>query len=260
MKSFVQWLKKYRYKIIAGVFWIVLWQLMSMYINNTIFLASPFNVLKSLFLLCQTKDFWATIAGSFFKISEGFFLAVMCGVFLAVVTFRFVLLKEITTVFMQMIKSIPVASFVILALLWVKAKNLSLLISFLMLLPIIYINLLKGIHSADNSLLQMAKVFRMSPLRKVRYIYLPAITPHFVSACSVGLGFCWKSGIAAEVISLAQYSIGSRLYEAKLYLNTEELFAWTIVIVLISAVFEKLVMIIIQAFSKSVTRTRRGRT
>lgn len=257
MKAFKIWLNKYRYKIIAGVFWIILWQALSLYINNKIFLASPINVLKSLFSLCQTKDFWLTIASTSIKIASGFFLAVIGGIILSVVVYRYTQLKEITTVFMQTIKSIPVASFVILALLWVEAKNLSLLISFLMVLPIIYTNVMKGIQATDVSLLQMAKVFRIPKLRKVRYIYLPEVTPYFVSACSVGLGFCWKSGIAAEVISLARYSIGRRLYEAKLYLSTEELFAWTIVIVIVSALFEKLVMIMIRFFSRNITRSFR---
>lgn len=256
MVSFIVWLKNKRNKIIAVAFWIIVWQALSIYINNRIFLASPINVIKRLVSLCQTKESWLAIAGSSIKIASGFFLAVICGILLSILVYRFSLLKEITTVFMQTIKSIPVASFVILAILWV-AKNLSFLISFLMVLPIVYTNVMKGIQATDPFLLQMAKVFRISRIRKVRYIYLPAVMPYFISACSVGLGFCWKSGIAAELISLAQFSIGRRLYEAKLYLDTEELFAWTIIIVVISAIFEKLVMVMIRSFGKKVTRSLR---
>lgn len=256
MKSALQTTYKHRYRIIAIVFWIMTWQLVSMHIDNTIFLASPGEVVKSLFHLIQSVTFWETIANSFFKIAGGFFLAVMVGVILAITTYRFQVIKEITVVFMQTIKSIPVASFVILALLWVKAVNLSVLIAFLMVLPIIYTNVMKGISSTSSELLEMAKVFRISTIKKFRYIYLPSVTPYFVSACSIGLGFCWKSGIAAEVISLANNSIGEKLYEAKLYLNTEELFAWTIVIVVISAIFEKLIMHLIRLVSKRVTMVK----
>lgn len=236
------WIKQNKVKILAILFWLLVWELLSLKIQNNIFLVSPFGVVESLIELGKTAEFWSTILHSFIKISTGFIAAVVIGSILAVITCRYLLLKEIVLVFMQTIKSIPVASFVILALLWVRAKNLSILISFLMVLPIIYINVMKGIESVSKELLEMAVVFRIPKGRKIRFLYLPSVIPYFISACSVGLGFCWKSGVAAEVISLADNSIGERLYEAKLYLNTEHLFAWTVVIVIISAVFEKLIL------------------
>ena len=253
MKSVSYIIIKYRYRMIAIGFWILTWQLISMCIDNSIFLASPGEVIISLFHLIGSATFWVTITNSFVKIASGFLLAVILGVMLAIITYRYLVLKEVTIVFMQTIKSIPVASFVILALLWVKAVNLSILIAFLMVLPIVYTNVMQGISSTSTELLEMAEVFRIPVTRKFRYIYLPAVTPYFVSACSISLGFCWKSGIAAEVISLARNSIGERLYEAKLYLNTKELFAWTIVIVIISVIFEKLVMRLIRLVSKRIT-------
>ena len=98
----------------------------------------------------------------------------------------------------------------------------------------------------------MAKVFNLSFLRKMRYIYLPAVMSYFTAACSASLGLCWKAGIAAEVIGLPINSIGEKLYEAKLYLMTKELFAWTIVIVFISIVFEKFIMAIIRKIEQYI--------
>lgn len=142
----------------------------------------------------------------------------------------------------QLVKSIPVASFVILVLLWVSTSRLSTIISFLMVLPVVFTNVRGGIRQVDEKLLEMAEVFRLGIWKKVRAIYLPAVKPSFLTACSIGLGFCFKSGIAAEVIGLPANSIGGELYKAKLYLMTPELFAWTIVIVAASVLFEKLVM------------------
>jgi NitT/TauT family transport system permease protein len=126
-----------------------------------------------------------------------------------------------------------------LALVWVKSSSLSIFIAFFVVLPTVYINILKGLDNADQKLLEMTQVFRVNKYKKVRYIYLPTIKPYLIAALNVSLGFCWKAGIAAEVIGLPQNSIGEALYSAKIYLNTPELFAWTLFIILISASFEK---------------------
>ena len=112
-------------------------------------------------------------------------------------------------------------------------------IAFLMVFPPVYLGVLTGIGQTGPKLLEMARVFQVPFWRQVRYLYLPAIAPHFRSAVSVGLGLCWKSGIAAEVIGLPDGSMGERLYMAKVYFLTPELFAWTAVIVAISVLFEK---------------------
>ena len=141
---------------------------------------------------------------------------------------------------MQLVKATPVASFIILALVWVSGSSLSVLISFLMVLPVLYSAVRTGIGSADRQLLEMAQVFRLPLGRRLRAVWLPAVLPAFRQGCSVALGICWKSGVAAEVIGLPDGSIGDALYRAKITLSTGELFAWTFVIILLSAVFEKL--------------------
>ncbi len=135
---------------------------------------------------------------------------------------------------MSAIKAIPVASFIILVLIWVPSRNLSIVISFLMVLPVVYTNVLNGIASTDRKLLEMAQVFRVPLSRRIRYIYLSQLLPFLRTGFSLSLGLCWKAGIAAEVIGIPKGSIGEKLYEAKVYLQTADLFAWTLVIVLIS--------------------------
>lgn len=244
---------KYKYRFLAVAVWILIWQGLSVYIDKEILLASPLQVLQSLCKLLQTKDFYLSVFHSVGKISLGFILAVLFGIVLSLCASVNVFIKEMISVMIRLIKSIPVASFVILALLWVKSKNLSILISFFMVLPVIYLNVLSGIQHTDIKLLEMAKVFKMGRIKRLRYIYLPAVMPYFISACSVGLGLCWKAGVAAEVIGLPTNSIGEQLYEAKLYLMTKELFAWTIVIVITSAVFEKVVLALIKRLGKAIT-------
>ena len=133
----------------------------------------------------------------------------------------------------------------ICCLVWVPSRNLSVVISFLMVAPIVYQNVLGGISNMDHKLTEMADVFQVPFARRLRYLYLPQVAPFFRSACAVGLGLCWKSGVAAEVIGLPDGSIGERLYEAKVYLDTPDLFAWTLVIVLVSIAFEKLFLFLL---------------
>lgn len=245
----------------AIIFWLIIWQLIVMLLDKksgnamggNLLVAAPIETVKTLFALVRTPEFWKSVGYSFAKIASGFFLALVAGVVCAVLASVSGVVRALLSPVLRLIKAVPVASFIILALFWLSSsKNLSVLIAFLMVLPVIYTNVLQGIESTDKELLEMASVFRVSVGKRIRYIYIPAVLPYFVSACSVGLGFCFKSGIAAEIIGLPANSIGERLYEAKLYLLTEELFAWTAVIVLVSVFFEKAVMLLVKALAKSL--------
>ena len=151
-------------------------------------------------------------------------------------------------------KTIPVASFIILALVWFSSRNLAVLISFLMVFPVIYTNVLNGIIQTDRELLEMAEVFSVAAGRRIRYIYLPQVMPYLRAGCSVALGLCWKSGIAAEVIGMPKGSIGERLQQAKVYLDTADLFAWTLVIVVVSLLFEWLFLWLLDRSTRAVER------
>lgn len=225
--------------ILAIIFWLIVWQISSMIIGQEILLVSPFSSLKRLFELSMKFEFWQSILFSFIKITTGFILAFIIGIISAIIAsnkknFRILIEPLILT-----IQSIPVASFIILSLIWISSKNLSIFISFLMVLPVVYRNILDGINSISRELNDMAKVFKVSRIKKIRYIYLSEVAPYLRAACSVSLGLCWKSGIAAEIIGMPANSIGENLYKAKVYLNTPDLFAWTIVIIIISICFQK---------------------
>ena len=155
---------------------------------------------------------------------------------------RFSLLEILLRPYVLAIKSVPVASFIILALIWLRTSQLSLFVSFLMVFPVLYTNVLTGIRGADGQLLEMARVFRVPWKRRARMIYLPAVEPFLLAGCATSLGMSWKAGVAAEVIGVVSGSLGERLYDAKIYLMTADLLAWTVVIVALSAGFEKLVL------------------
>lgn len=231
-------------KFWAVAVWLLVWQGGSMLlerrlIHAALLLPSPLDALDCLFQMALTAEFWRTIGWSTVRIFGGFLAATAAASLLAVPSYRFRPVRELLAPVIACMKTIPVASFIILALVWLKSSQLSFFIAFLMVFPPVYLGVLTGIGQTDPRLLEMAKVFQVPFRRQVRYLYLPAIAPHFRSAVSVGLGLCWKSGIAAEVIGLPDGSMGERLYMAKVYFLTPELFAWTAVIVAVSVLFEK---------------------
>lgn len=225
--------------ILAIAFWIIVWQVISMIIDQEILLVTPFATLKRLLELSLELDFWKSIFYSFGKITTGFMLAFIIGIITAIIASNKKNFKILIEPLILTIQAVPVASFVILCLIWISSKNLSILISFLMVLPVVYRNVLDGINNIPRELEDMAKVFKVSKIKKIRYIYLSEVAPYLRAACSISLGLCWKSGIAAEVIGMPANSIGEKLYTSKVYLNTPDLFAWTIVIILISICFQK---------------------
>jgi NitT/TauT family transport system permease protein len=235
-------------KLFAVVFALLVWQLGAMLLDSSMLLVTPLTVVKRLFGLCFERDFLSAVSFSFIRIVSGFLLALVTGSILAVLAGRFYFAETMIWPFIVAIKSVPVASFIILCLIWLNSRNLSVFIAFLMVLPIVYTNMLQGIKSTDRKLLEMAELFNVSWLKKLRYIYLPQLKPYIISACSVTIGLSWKAGTAAEVIGIPEGSIGEKLYEAKVYLNSADLLAWTVVIVAASIAFEKLFLFLLRAF------------
>lgn len=242
-------------KTAAVVFALLVWQIGAMLLGKDLLLVSPVTVAQRLFSLCAEADFLGVIGFSFMRIVAGFLLALLAGSVLAVMAGRFRLLEIILWPFVAAIKSVPVASFIILCLIWLSAQSLSVFISFLMVFPIVYTNMLQGIKSTDQKLLEMAELFRVGWLKRMQYIHLPHLKPYLVSACSVSIGLSWKAGVAAEVIGIPDGSIGEKLYQAKVYLSTSDLFAWTTVIVALSILFEKLFLYFLQRLFARLERS-----
>lgn len=223
-------------KVAAILVWILIWQLAAMGLGHGgLFLATPLQTLGALAQLAPTAAFWQRIVFSALRILAGFLLAAAGGLLLGAAGARWHWVRVFIDPAMQLIRAMPVASFVILALLWVRSANLSVIVSFTHVLPVVYAGVLGGIADTDPKLLEMAKVYRLPLTARLRYIWLPGIFPSFCESCIAAMGMCWKSGVSAEVIGLPDHSVGDALYRAKITLSTPDVFAWTLVIVLLSA-------------------------
>ena len=235
----------------AIAFWLAVWQIAAMWLGHGgLFLTTPLGTLQALARLLPTADFWQRIAFSALRIVAGFVLAVVGGLVLGAAGARWRTVRVLVDPVMQLIRAMPVASFVILALLWVSGSNLSVVVSFTHVLPVVYAGVVAGIADTDPQLLEMARVYRLSWTARLRYIWLPGIFPSFCESCIAAMGMCWKSGVSAEVIGLPDHSVGDALYRAKITLSTPDVFAWTLVIVLLSALLSAVAARLLRAVKR----------
>ena len=232
--------KTFLKRMLILAFWLGVWALLARLTDRELLLPGPWAVARRLFVLMGSGRFWLTTAVSLVRILCGALAAILAGVLLAAATRRFRFLDAVLSPLLTAVKSVPVASFILLALIWVGRDVLPCVIVFLMVLPIVWANVTEGIIQADRQLLEMAQVYRFPTWRIVRRVFVPEVAPYFLAACHTSFGVAWKSGVAAEVLTVPARSIGRMLYESKLYLETVDLFAWTTVVVLCSLAIEKL--------------------
>ncbi len=231
--------------ICIAAFWLVVWQIAALIVHNKILLAGPVETLMALVRMSGEAEFWGSIWNSYAGIMAGIILGIVLGIGLAVLSFKYEIIGMFLSPLVATVKAIPVASFIILILIWLGNEHVSTFVSMLVVFPILYVGTSNGLKAADKKLLEMAHVYRMPALNKFKFIYFPAIIPFLISAFSLAIGMGFKSGVAAEVIGQPLMSMGNSLYRAKIFLDTGDLFAWTFVIIMVSWVTEKLVLLIL---------------
>lgn len=234
---------------------LALWQAVSMIVGMDMLLASPLKVLARLSTVWRESDFLSTVLFSLYRIFGGFLLAFLAGIAAALLAGRFRAVEILLWPYVVTIKSVPIASFIILCLIWFTYTQMTVFIAFLIAFPVIYTNVLQGIRSTDPALSEMGKLYGVRGFRRLFYIQLPGIMPFLTSACGVAIGMAWKAGVAAEVIGVINGSIGRKLYDAKIYFQNADLLSWTVIIILLSVAGEKLFVRLLRfLYAKAVRR------
>lgn len=228
---------------IAAIFVaILLWQLLAMKLDQKLLLATPVDVAKTLGVLVKSQEFYSAIAYSMGRILLGLLIGAAVGIACALLAGRWHFMEVLFWPYFSAMKATPVASIVILCLVWLSSRRLSVFIVFLVVTPVIYTNILAGIKNLDLKMKDMARVFGINGLRRLVYVYLPELKTYIIAAFALATGMAFKAGIAAEVIGTPGGSVGKMLYNAKVYLETPELFAWTLVIIVLSVVVEQVIL------------------
>ena len=231
-------LKKIGRALLVAAFWLGVWALAAHRFGKPLLFPSPLSVLETLGKLLVTKEFYLITAKSIGSILFGTLSAILCACVLALVTARIRFIRDLIHPVMAVVKATPVASFIILMLLFLGPVKVPAFITFLIVLPIVWTNLDQGFASIDAQLLEVAKMYRFSFAKRLRVLTLPSLKPYFLSACKTSIGLAWKAGVAAEIIAMPQGTIGTQIGEAKLYIMSAEMFAWTLTVVLLSLFIE----------------------
>lgn len=239
--STIQNRKKRIWTRLAGVvIWLAVWQIISLFVNQEIYIVSPVRVFIRIFEMMLTWRFWGVTLLSFLRIAAGLFLGIGAGILLAILTYQSQFLDHLFYPLLRVCRATPVTSFILLAFVWFREPYIPILVSFLIVLPVVWGNVLEGIRNTDVKLLEMARVMQIGKMKTLFQIYVPSVKPYFIAACTVSAGLAWKSGIAAEVIVHPARGIGTELFYSKIYLETKDLFAWTVIVILLSILCEKI--------------------
>ena len=238
---------KQPYRFLLPLFvWLIVWQAAAMLVNKPLLMPAPLEVLISLKDLVVTSIFWKTSGMTLLRIFTGALTGCAIGCLLAVLTVFSSVADAVLSPVIRMVRATPVASFIILLLLWFAKSGVPAVISSLVVIPVVWENAAAGIAGTDPLLLEMGKAYGFTKGKVWRYIYLPHLRPYLMSGICSAVGLAWKSGVAAEVLCAPKLAIGTQIYNSKLYLETPELFAWTIVVIILSMIFEKLVKTLIK--------------
>ncbi|SHH10678.1 NitT/TauT family transport system permease protein [Anaerosphaera aminiphila DSM 21120] len=232
------------------LFWIFIWQVLSTFISEEILFVSPLKVIPQIFVNLSDGVFWRALISTLSKISLGFIVGFVIGTALATLSYKFKVVRELLYPLILFLKSVPVVSFIILILFFMSSERLPIFISVIIVIPIIYLNVYEGLINVDKKYLNMAKVFDVGILKEISYIYIPSLKGYIQSGLELSVGMAWKSGLAAEVIALPKYGIGTLIYNCKIYLDTVNLFSYTILAVVVAFLFEKLVLYIFRRIAR----------
>ena len=247
-------LKKIGRALLVAAFWLGVWAIAAYRFGKPLLFPSPLSVLETLGKLLQTKEFYIITASSIGNILFGTIGAIVSACVLVIVTARIRFIRELIHPIMAVVKATPVASFIILMLLFLGPVKVPAFITFLIVLPIVWTNLDQGIASIDPQLVEVAKMYRFSFGKRLRVLVFPSLKPYFLSACKTSIGLAWKAGVAAEIIAMPRGTIGTQIGEAKLYIMTAEMFAWTLTVVLLSLAIEFGVSYLFQKLSGKKTQ------
>ncbi|MCR4735395.1 MAG: ABC transporter permease subunit [Treponema sp.] len=237
--------------ILSIICFLGVWALVSKKLNSPLILPSVKSVLKEIYLLLSGQShFWNNFLISFGRIILSFILSSFLGSLFALFAGYFPFCRDFLKFPISFLRTIPVISIILIALFWLKSSSLPLFVSVLMTFPVMYSAILSGFLKNDDSLMQMASVYKLSRWQIFRYIQLPHTIPFFINGLISTFGLSWKVVAAGEVLSVPEYGIGSLLQLNQIHLESSRVFAITLIFAVFSFITERVLAFLLKLFFK----------
>lgn len=224
--------------IFSIIFVLSIWEVSALIINDEFFMPDVLKTAESLVNILVSGTFLKVIFTAFYRVGSGLILGILFGILLAALCHKFDLLNTIVSPIISIMKATPVAC--IIVLLWIRMNytEIAVFVVVLMILPIVWQNVYDGFKSIDESLIEVTSVFELTRLQRFRILIIPSILSYLLPAIITSVGLAWKAEIAAEIMTNS--NIGRLIYDFKtVSYDTASIFAWTVIIVSLSIVFEK---------------------
>jgi len=228
------------FKIGTVVFWLGIWEIIALIVNDSYFMPTVEETVVKLFSLLISSTFLLTVSTTLLRVLMGLVFGIILGTLVSLICYKFPAFNDVLAPIITIIKSTPVASFVII--LWVMPRSgwwLPVIVAFLMVMPIVWQNLMDGYKAIDNGLIEVANIFSFSFRKRLKLLVAPTLKSYLLPAIITASGLAWKSEIAAEIITSTTDSIGEKIQDARSAPDTPLVFAWTIIIIVLSIVLEK---------------------
>ena len=227
-------------KIILSLLFILsVWEILALIINDSFFLPDVIKTLGALGKILFKGVFFRVIFTAIYRVLSGLILGVMFGIIIAVLCHKFDIANTLLSPIISIMKATPVAC--IIVLLWIRLNytEIAIFVVFLMVLPIVWQNVYDGLNAVDKNLTEVADIFEMSPLQRIKALTIPSVLAYILPALITSVGLAWKAEIAAEIMTNS--NIGKLIYDYKtVSYDTASIFAWTVIIVTLSIALEKL--------------------
>lgn len=236
--------------IAVALFWLLLWQLLALWVNDSFFLPSPIDTFAELVKLLSKERFYQVVFFTLLRVLAGLTLGIASGCFLAVICRKIPIVTRFITPVITVIKAMPVATFIVLLQFTMASNSLTVFIGLLMVIPIVYQNVTDGLNSIPKELSEVCDVFELSAVKRFKALTLPTLLQYLAPAIITSIGLAFKAQVAAEIIIYAKDSIGQFMFDAKYNLNTPELFAWALVVVIFSILLEFVTKKALRRFTK----------
>ena len=246
-------------KVIGAIaFWILIWVLIAKKVGLELIFPSPSAVFRALKELVAQPRFWTVTAASLLRVAYGIFFSIIIGCVLAYLISASKILNSLLSPMLSVIKATPIAAFIVIVWLWIHTSLLPIFITALIVIPIITSNVSQGITSVDKELKEVTKLYRFSIPKKLFRLYIPSVAPYFLAACKSALGMAWKASVSAELIVASKNSIGYEMFKEKQNFETASVFAWTLVVIVLSILLEKLTLLLLNFVGRSFKLIKKG--